>query len=668
MSKQSHYIKPAKRTTSPAHVASVVVSTRDADAPVSSSGRPTVFESASLAWSRRRGASWSRAGEETALSGRALLARLETLAPRRGVLWVVSPSASSSLVLCGFLPLLLERGAQWSGRKGTTPEGSPPFRPVGFEPDTSAAGSPSPAANTKPATDPFVVSAFVTSGKPDIIRYHTKGKTIVWVSGPQYFTSSERSLAELCGYTYRYGFEGDGLYLTERTNPADSAALWLTLFQQFGDWWREIDGGPFAPTPAGLSMSYVRKRLKPRTVLSCQDPEIRKLEEASIYGGRASTWCYAPVVRSYSDGADCDELKEGRPFRAVLGPLDHYDVKSMYPTLLATCDYPTRYLHTYNRPTCEALADMLQRWCVIASVKLSSTEGEYPMRRPDRISYPRGTWTTTLTTPELRRALTDGAVVECYRAQTYLRGRPFGDAFDSLLALRKEAHDAGQKAREEFVKLLSNAFGGKLAQRSHEWQRRPGVTALLDWGEWPARDLLTGEWKHFRSRAGLVDEKVRAELPTRPLAACFAHLTAYGRDAMRLIRAGLPARSVVSQDTDGLWCLRSKVSKRDTIPPLPEYPKLTCRHNKTTIRGRWYGPRHYWTDQGWTLAGMHDPARWGDGLSFADSYRRTPVNTGVPIPPVWVYECQRYVRLGDIPVDGRCDRDGWITPPATWCG
>lgn len=508
----------------------------------------------------------------------------------------------------------------------------------------------------------MIVSAYCDRGNPDIIRYSWQGKTLVFVSGRQYLTQSETELAASVGYVWPSGDEDHTASPVIDRDPADRAELWVRLFQRMSDWWQSIDGGPFAATPGGLAMSYVRKRLAPKTVLSCQEPEIRKLEEASLYGGRATTWFYGPVTPNPNGESGHPQLAYGRPWPVLRGPLDHYDVRAMYPTILATERFPVRYLHEWRQPSIALLNDMLERWCVIASVRLRTDDAEYPVRNKDRVSFPAGTFDAVLTTPELRRALDSGAVLSCYRAVTYAGGRPFAEAMQQLLELRRLADESRDPVTGLFVKLVSNAFGGKLAQRSHEWQRRPGATAVEEWGEWMHTDHATGGRRHYRSRAGLVDEKVRVEIPVRPLAAIFAHLTAYGRDLMRRARESLPPRTVVSQDTDGLWVTRYTGGSLVGAPVLVAHPSYRLRLDKTIERGRWFGPRHYWTDRGWVLAGLMGPVPSDDGTGFLATSSHLPRNTGGMGPPVWVYEDRTFKRLGDIPVDGSVGPDGWAVP------
>lgn len=663
---RSYWIKPAVRTVTPTRILAVAVRARLAPTLDTSNKAGLVYGHAGTASAVLRGGSWRAGPALCPGTASSLLRMAEEAAPPRGAVLVVAPLASHVLTLAGWHSQLKARGAKWSGRAGSVPKGTssrPAGRhsafpaPPGLIPGVVCAGS---------ATDPLIVSSFVDRGKPDIIRYHVGGKTITWISGRQFFDQSEESLAETLGFKPQYPrlppVTGD----RDELDPCDRAALWLKAFTELCTWWRGIDGGPLGATPGGSAWSFVRKRLKPKTVLSCQEPDIRKIEELSLFGGEANTWFYGPVQPTYRTGEIDPGTSEDMPYPVQLGPLDHWDVSGMYPNLLASELYPTRYLYQYREPSVDSLRAMLDRWCVIATVVLRTDSPDYPVRHGDRVIHPVGHFVATLTTPDLVHAVASGSVVRVVRAVTYVAGRPFQVALRELLAHRAAAVKAGKPAWELFVKLLSNSFGGRLAMRSHGWRRAPGVRPVKLWGEWIGRNADTGETRRYRSRGGLVDVWQEIDTPTRPLAACFAHLTAYGRSAMRELRATLPPRSVVSQDTDGVWLLRHAVSGRTPGDTIPKRPHLRLRLTESSVSGRWYGPRHYRVDSGWTLAGMHDPRASCDGLAWDTTYSLTPKWTPDNLPPVWIYECQSRKRLGEIPADGTVGPDGWTKPFSLW--
>lgn len=658
----SRWVKPAVRTTAPRHLATVVVSTRPAAAPDRHGRTPHVADLAVCTVSRFRRGKWD--GIETARidSPAEVHSWLEARTPDRGSLWVVAPVASAALTLTGFWKLLDARGAKWSGRGGPVAEaaGSAPSVRLKTGGETSGALSSSP--DRQPDPDSMIVSALVTNGKPDIIRYRVGPKSLVWVSGTQYFTASEESLAHTVGFQWPRSGGPIPAGSVMLRDPADRAELWALLFRQLSEWWIQIDGGPFAATPGGMGMSFVKRRLVAKTLLAHQQPRERELEERALFGGRATTWFYGRVGPEETGRDGQYPPKPAGPFPFLPGPLQHWDVASMYPSILSREWFPTRISHGWDRPslaTVKALAD--EYVCIVAGWA-RVTRPEYPTRAAARIVHPTGYHPVTLTGPELARALADGTLVRVDRCTTYLRGRPFQVAADELIQHRANVRASNLPAREMFVKLLANSIGGKLAQRGHEWRRRPDLTGEKLWGEWTRVLVDTGEVSRYRSRGGLVDERVVGRHTARPLAACFCVLTSHGRYLMRLLREFLPPRTVVSQDTDGLWVTGAALGMFDEANAYLNTLGYTLRNQKEVRTGVWFGPRHYWTSDGWVLAGVTDNKRWTDGLTFEDSYQTQPTNTASDDAPLYVYLNQRTVRLNGLHPDGTVGEDGWLVP------
>lgn len=519
--------------------------------------------------------------------------------------------------------------------------------------EAASAGSP-------PATYQF--SRCVLNGKPDIIKYSVKGKTLTWVSGINYLPLSEEGLAGSLGFLWpRSGGPVPSGSVVLR-DTADRAELWMLAFQRLFDWWRDIDGGPWAYTVGGLSLSFFRRRLKPKTVLSHSDDRARELEERALFGGRATTWYYGTVGDYRTPGPDGTAGPPRSPYGAVPGPVELWDVSSMYPTILRDKDFPTKLLHHWPAPSVSFLGELLDQWCVIASVRLRTDRPEYPTRDGDRVSFPVGEFDAVLCGPELAFALKCGHVLSCYQAASYVRGRPWQTAADELIALRRDYDDRGDLAWGTFVKLLSNNFGGKMAQRKKGWARRPGVPAEKDWGAW--REVMPDGslGPRYVALAGLVWEVTDPSTPVRPLAAQFAYLTAHGRALMRDVRATLPPGRVVSQDTDGVWVLDPTEAERRRAVRFARRVGFRLRRDRRASAGRWLGPRHYWTPDGWVLAGVSDPGRWVDGRSCEDRYSINPIHQSCNKPPSVVYDYRRRINLDQMPADGPIGADGWVSP------
>lgn len=656
------WIKPAGRTTYPRAVASVVVTRAYSRKPGQSSCRVARWAGATVAWSYLRKNGWSAVASTTVGTGDELHDLLERLAPARGRLWVVSPTAGSCLTLSGWLLRIETRGAVYAQRATAAPTRQPSKKAASISKNTPPSSSLSTVDPPKVTAQTYIIRSMVMSGKPDYVHYSVGGKTLTWVSTPQYFPVTEDAAADLIGVP-RGPEPGDA---TGATAPgADAgrrAAVWLGMFQRLSDWWKEVDGGPFGPTPGALAMSYVRKRIRKKTLLSHTVDGATQLEERAIFGGRASTWFYGRVIDPANpDWSDLLTPPGAKP-GDIMGPVEHWDISGMYPHILMNERFPCQLLKVWEQPSVELLGSMLKSWAVLADVRLRSDRPEYPHRKGDRVIYPTGEYSTTLCGPELIRALAAGEVVACHRACTYIVGNPFREAAGELLKLRQQYTKPGHKVWEMFVKLVSNNIGGKFAQRRFEWQRRPFVLAPRKWHTWTYDDMRTGKTCQYRARAGLVDERVPHEAGGRPLAAVFAYITAYGRDLMYAIRSGIPADHVVSQDTDGLWtrplgeqvvtAIRRKLSDRG----------YSIRRTTAVPSGRWYGPRHYWTPDGWVLAGLSDPSPGESATEFGRRYSVNPACGSCSVAPLHVFEYHEDAILSEVHPDGRVLPSGWVSP------
>lgn len=504
----------------------------------------------------------------------------------------------------------------------------------------------------------------VLGDKVGVLKYHSGGRSFVWLSGKQLFPLTEEGMADSLRFRWGGGQPVPVPHSYQLRPVAERARLWMLAMQHLADWWREIGGGPFSPTHGGLGWSFVRRRLSVKSVLAHQEPAVRELEEAGLFGGRAVSYFYGPVQTDRPGFEEQSPSRGRHGLPRAVGPLHLWDVRSMYPSILAHNHFPVRLLHQWCRPSVRELSEMLEQWCVIASVRLKTESPEYPYRHKERVVCPVGEFDTVLCGPELSRAVADGAVLQVYRAATYQRGKPFAVAMGELLEERRKSRSEAGPLRELLVKLVSNSFGGRMAMKRSEWVRRPDV--------WPEDDRQWGQWSAsgsdgrqiYRVLAGLVQQKRAAENHGRPLAACFAHLTSYGRYVMRLVREALPPHTVVSQDTDGLWVLRPTAEMFASACEVAasEGCELIDKPHKRTFEAIFYGPRHYWTDHGWTLSGVSDTRRYVGGLSWDDHFTVVPMSGGGKDIPVWVYDCERHVRLGDIPPDGTVGGDGWVVP------
>lgn len=657
----TRWVKPVKATKAPRHLIAVVTAGRPVG-PRRDGTQYHAWAGGAAVISRYRYGRWSVPRGETFALGNELIDWVESQCEERSTTWVVAPIASYSLTLAGMWDRWEAAGVKWGGRGRFAAEATNPTPPGG-----QSAGNrplaPGVSPNPQPpASHAPIVHTLITSGNPDIIRYSLGDRRLCWVSGQQYLDCSEDALADMLAATGKPGARSPHVPPVGQRTLIERATLWLGAMQRLMDWWRRVDGGVWATTKGQLSMSYFRKRLDPKVLLSHQEERARELEERGVFGGRIATyfygWCGAPGAK----GDDGSPPPPAPVYPTLEGGLEHWDIRSMYPTILAREVFPERPLWFRESPPVARVLDELRTRCVIADVMIETETPDYPVRDGQRVRWPVGRFRTVLAGPELARACRAGHVAQVVKSQSYRQGQPFKGAATSLLALRQEARLIGDPLWEQFVKGLSNAFGGKMAQRKHEWIPMPHVSPMVPWGEWAFVPADVAQQRRFKSAAGLTWERTDHKHQGRPLAACFVYLTAYGRDLMHAVRQAIPADRLISMDTDGVWV-------RKPTPYLWQKVRAVCLTRGYTLArtaaataGRWLGPRHYWTTKGWVLAGYHEPRRVGPGMTFRDTQTHIPAAGQHCEQPSIMWTVVRQHKLDVMDTDGTIDPTGWLRP------
>jgi len=635
----SYFLRPAGHTYAPRHLVVVVpdaIPAADTEGP-SVPMRATRF---AVVAHRRRKHQWLNEDRRWIDSGPELHDWLEEWSYPKSTTYVVSPRVGPTLTLSDFWHRCESRGCHWSK---TRPVNSSYYERTGRLP-----------AHT--------IRTLCLRNTPDIVHYTINGRSIRWCSGRQYLTASEDELADWVGYDFPRTGRRSELRPKVIHDAGERAILWSLVMRHLVDWWLKIDGGPWGSTAGQLAWTYFRRHVRPRTILVHDRQPAKELELGAITAGRASVWYVGDV--SPADGRRCDRPDAPPPSRygSIPGPVSLFDVRSLYPWLLASQVYPVKLLRWGKHYGLRQIEGLLTCRCVVARVTLSARRPEYPCKWDGRIRFPVGPVTTTLAGPELHRALRDDEIRTVHEAAIYTQGRPFRETLTTLLELRQDARRRENPAWEECVKLLSNSLSGKFAQRRGAWVARPLARVPITWGEHVSINAATGIVTRYRVTAGLVEQWVEDTLGGRPLGSCYAYLTSYARCLMRSLREQLPERTVVSQDTDGLWVLPAGRRVLESIPGAVGSTPGTLRYERSSDWGRWHDPKHYWTDRGWVLSGFHEFQHFAAENVFRDTYTQNPVLGAPQCPDPVVWHRTRDSHLSSLPVDGEVQPDGWIEP------
>lgn len=638
--RKGHYLKSGKGATVPAALFSVAVSHR-----VLPQGRHQHIEIRELdrVWvsvSYHRRGRWSDPETAVCESGSDLREWMHAHALARRVNWVVAPIASDALTLTGWWEYVDRVGCRMSIGQGR-----------------GAA-----AVERRAAPCGVVFTAMVVRGTPDIVGCSYRGISWRWVSGLQYDPSPEDAGRAHRTAARRDRDARDGDAGAEAGRTEARCLWWGARIRSICDWWLSNARTPFSCTTGQLALGLLRSNQTDDRLCTHSDADVHRLERKAAHGGRASVW----YVGNIGQGLELPEQRYGLGgechYREVEGPIHHMDVRSMYPHLLGAMSYPIKYLYYRENVSPRRALDAAAECGVIADVTIETRRPEYPHRAADRISYPVGRFATTLTGPELLRLSDDGALLKVHRMAVYKMGRPFTLFSERLLAMRVAARNAGRTSDESFAKLLANSLAGKLAQRRGTWERDATSDEPRRWGESFSEYMDSGTVVKRRHIAGLGWRWSDDETGAGPYTFAFAYLCAYGRLMMRDMRGLCPDSTIVSQDTDAIWCLPPAYDTLMSIRGLVgEEPGRLSNKGKYDS-ARFWSPRHYHTDGRWTLSGFHLPRPDPTGLRVEDEYTPSLWASRTPRAPTTV---RTIVRTSTLRLDvsgGIIGPDGWVEP------
>lgn len=376
---------------------------------------------------------------------------------------------------------------------------------------------------------------------------------------------------------------------------------------------RDDELGPFQPTAASLAFGAYRCRWMTHKVLVHSARPVLKLERDAYYGGRVDVNFAGQVPAS---------------------PVFELDVCSMYPNV-CRLNLPYQFEGFFDQLTVPHLGRLLERYMVIAEVRINTRRETFPVRRKSGTFYPVGEYVTTLADPELRFALESGLITGVYRAAWYKSAPIFRDYMNHWLKRKLACHEAGDTAGEAMAKLMLNSLYGKTGQRSHRWR---------EWSEQTMRDIE----HEFKLPAGYLDDaftrppvlygpdgycmlpgidspfgvrdlfgRLEISLPIGEsrdscpaIAAC---VTSYARVQLQRYQMAAGATNWFYADTDSIWCNgvgRDRLDRRGDIKPnTPGYLSEKGEHARLSV----YGPKDYETDKVRRIKGVRMSAVQVDG-------------------------------------------------------
>lgn len=657
------WLKPVASTYAPGCIVSIVCDVEHVDTKSGIDLQYFTLKRIHVQESHRRSVHWSSPEYRSFESGLQLIDWLESTRSTRRRTYVFCHDLMNTLALMSIFDVFEASGCKHA--KDPDAAGS----------SAKEVGGPAPDHPTDPANETqgstcsdglYHFTRFTPGINAQIVSYTKNGRAYQWCGHAQYCQSAEHSVAQ----SIRYQWHNLAEYPAEQPNAfrtcSDRALMWLRFYQQLCDWWIDVDGGPWGATVASMSYSFLRRRLKPKTILLHTDEQCGQLESQAIFGGRRSIW----YVGNIGSEDKWQKFSTAAPSRSPYGTIDstlvNHDIRSMYPHILANNQFPVRQLEYIPKPSNAAVIDALKHYGVIAHCVLKTELPEYPKRTDTGIQYPVGIFGTTLCGDELKRALDRREVLYINGAAVYIMGKPFEEPCRELIDHRIRARLDDRPAWELFVKMLANSMSGRIAMVPHEWIERTDVVPPMEWGLYREKCQDSREWKNYKVHMGLVWERVIAEQNNRPMGAAYAYLTSYGRSVMWALRYKCPVETVIAQDTDGLWTTAAAVPYlyTDYVDACSPPGELALKH--VSSAGRFFGPQHYWFGDGWIISGSnvvnHRPK--SENVLVREKLAAVRGSMERPIPCLVEKTMER--DIGRIMAYGDVSDDGWIQPNRMW--
>ncbi len=447
-----------------------------------------------------------------------------------------------------------------------------------------------------------------------------------------------------------------------------SASAIAAVYRRLISWWIDQQCGRWQDTIGAAGYQWWRTTIAAKDVLEHDDPAALAQECAAVHGGRVQLFWFGSAGREKPTPDRDSESPRCRPIH--LGtPIHKFDIRSMYCSLLHREEFPARYLGRLRCRSVAQLRSAMDSVCAIATVRVRLESPSLPYRDGENGTvYPVGEWWATLTTPELRRAIDRGEVLQVGEVRTYSRGRPFREFADRLLSLRMAAVKSGDLLAGTWCKTVANALGGRLARIRRGWETEEGKPCRQRWGQWVEVVGDSAERVQCRGVAGVRQRLITDGRRVGGLTACYAHLTAHGRVLLAEIIESAGDGNTLWCDTDGVILTDAGAKRVERAGFMKEDAPGFLRREGEIPYFAARTPKHYVSGDTWVLAGARDDFGPVAGCRVACYQSANPVRSGMEPTSESIITRRRVLEIDSIPAAGEPGIDGWLIPPVVSAG
>jgi len=378
--------------------------------------------------------------------------------------------------------------------------------------------------------DGYKCKFFYSKGITTLIKVTKRGSSIVFVDSLNWFKESLEKIGDRIGIPkLKIEFETASFSQLNTYCKRDVEIL-IGIFKHLCRFLEANKISRLCYTIGSTAMAAYLFRHYRKPIYIHNNAEAIDLERDSYKGGR--TECFYIGELSY-------------------GPYYVVDVNSLYPYVMHKHFYPVKYDKIVWQIECSDLQRILSDRCVVATVLIETDKPVYAVKT-DRTIFPTGSFTVTLTTPELIFAFDHGHIKRVDAAVIYERASIFTTYVDRFYQLRQEFIRADNPLFDHFCKILMNSLYGKFGQKAEVWQKIGNCHDEPDRVE-DVIDAVTHRRKQIRYLLGEISELVGHEESRHSFPAIASHVTAYARLYLWSLMEKAGHRNYFYCDTDSLF-------------------------------------------------------------------------------------------------------------------
>lgn len=410
----------------------------------------------------------------------------------------------------------------------------------------------------------YKLKFFYSGGKTTIISVRNKSSSIVFLDSMNWFPESIKQTGKRIGLPK---LEIDFEKCTEKelsTYCRRDVEIDFENFKQFITFLEHNRIARLCYTRGSTAMSCYLLNHYAKPIYIHNNEQAINLERESYKGGR--TECFY-----------IGELKDENYYTL--------DVNSLYPFVMSTNSYPTKYVKIHRHMARQALRSYLKDKAVVSRVLINTDEPVYAVKQA-RTIFPIGRFWAVLSTPELKYALERNHIETIRTTVIYEQAELFRSYVNEIYTLRQEFKAKDSIVYEQLCKYLMNSLYGKFGQKGEDWVK------IGDCPDEP--DRVEQIFYPARNKRGMIRYLLGEIFELQGFGECFdsfpaiaAHVTAYARIYLYSLMKLAGDGNYFYCDTDSLIVNKTGLDNlKDVITPTGLGGlKIEEQYNHLTIRG-----------------------------------------------------------------------------------